>query len=244
MPMNLQHIVKRTRQFCRFVGDNNPDKLPEVGNPLRRKMLAVAMGTKILPFIFGRYIHHKYYAPIEKHGLKVIGQGYHSIAALDPKNGTVMKFHYRYADHTAEEEMQQLIDDFEHRQEKLTSTLGEIAVSQTYDIDQSPYDPSMPMIIARQKFIPAKQIVRLDTMALTDSLNLPDIKDFLSGNIAMIDDHAAVADLFGRGNVVVSEQNEKPALRMVDPIPLIAEESSQTRYDEAVGIIDKLSQNL
>lgn len=234
------NILQRAGEFARFVGQNNPDKLLEVRNPARRLLLQGAMATKLLPLLFGRYYNRKDYSPIEHFGLSVIGRGHHSIAAHDPKTDTVIKFHYRHSNHT-EAEMEQMVRELEGKQQKCLSTLGAIAVSQTYEIDSSPYNPSRPIIIARQQFIPTKRAIMLADIPRQGIRSIPDIREFMAGNTKMLYGHRAVADIFGHGNLVVNNDNE---LKLVDPIPLVAEEASQARYHEAKNIVKEISDAL
>ena len=63
----------------------------------------------------------------------------------------------------------------------------------------------------------------------------------MAGNTKMLYGHKAVADIFGHGNLVVNDDNE---LKLVDPIPLVAEEASQARYHEAKNIVKEMSDAL
>lgn len=232
------NFLQRVDNFARFVGRNEQDRLSEVKSPVRRRILQGAMATRVLPCIFGKYYYRKDYLPIERFGLDVIGQGYHSIAARDPKTDMVLKFHYRYVGYP-ETKLRNIIEVFEEKQERCCA-LGNIAVRQTYEIGDSPYDPTQPIIIARQKFVPVKYNVALAGMPREDIHSIPDIERFTAASREMIDTCAAVADLFGHGNLVVADDK----LRLVDPIPLVAEERQKTRYDEAAAVIGSIDKNI
>lgn len=210
----------------RFIGWDNPERLDEVVIPWQQKLLAGAIKTRILPRILKDYYYRKDILPIEQHGLTVVGQGYTAIAARDEKIGEIFKFHYTMPGYT-ENELSRTIEELQRKQEICLTHLGNIAVSQEYEIDTSPYDQSEPIIVARQPFVLAERSIDLQKTIDRDVALIPDIKEFAVGNMNMIEEHRAVADVLGRGNLVV---NNEGRLKLIDPIPLFDEEIPSSTY--------------